>query len=131
MVIKRLPNFFNELSGVNNFSQYYDIDQHYDDFRFPQTEGIYVIALKDNLIYYPIGDSNIIYIGMSNSDISSRLVHHVKQNDRYGLAQYLERNDCIYYFCSSGRNLSDLEKEYLNKFEDIYGRIPICNIKRG
>lgn len=107
----RLPNFFNQLSGSENFSKAYSIDKDYENFKFPISMGIYIIALKEEIIFYPKADNNIIYIGMSTSDMSQRLQYHVEMNDNYGLKSYLDYNECIYYFCESKRDIITLEKE--------------------
>jgi hypothetical protein len=98
--------------------------------KLAEKAGVYVINVKgwDWGLDYPYGKSDIIYIGESE-DIGRRLKEHKSSGKNHGLAGYANRLRLNVYF----RNVyhkSELkihEGHMIARFENEFGRAPICN----
>ena len=90
------------------------------------------MVLVQGFIPYPIAVSNIIYIGKSEDNMARRLRSHIR-GDNYGLQQFIENKECAYHFLDphGNKDVNMLEIKLIKKFQDVYGRMPICNNKVG
>lgn len=107
----------------------------------PQNEFfnvIYIYYLKDMKINYPLGESNVLYIGESNGEkikdmrsLGFRFKHCLNGNDKkqnISLSKiYNDRKNIGLDIIVVGDSIAskDIEKEYQNKFLNKYGAYPI------
>ena len=104
--------------------------------------GIYFIFLHDVKIAYPIMNSRLIYIGMSESkqnSIALRLRGHLTgQSGNLGICNYAKTHQVKFTYYSAevlknygNENLFDVESFFLTEFLDCHGCFPICNGQAG
>jgi hypothetical protein len=104
--------------------------------------GLYFIFLPSRKISYPLRESRLIYIGMSEkvtNSISSRLNDHFDgRSGNLGLANY-RKTDGLKFVCINFETLKPFWAEKIEKLESYFildfvknfGVYPICNNKSG
>ena len=104
--------------------------------------GIYFVFLRGAEIAYPVMNSRLIYIGMSESkqnSIALRLRGHLTgQSGNLGISNYAKTHQVEFTYYSAevlknygNENLFDLESFFLSDFLDCHGCFPICNGQAG
>ena len=104
--------------------------------------GIYFIYLTESEIAYPLANSKLIYIGMSESKQNSlfkRLGGHLSgQSGNMGVSNYAKTQKVKFTYYSAevlnnygNENLFDIENFFLSDFLKHYGCFPICNGQSG
>lgn len=123
------------------FPEHYPFDE--SSIRFVQgLTGLYFIFLKTLTIPYPFKESNLIYIGMSDSkhnSIGNRLRDHKSgQSGNIGVKNYASRYEVKFTYLSSDMlvvlacdKAVELESFFLESFTGTHGTYPICNNQSG
>lgn len=113
-----------------SWSKWYTFDADTISAEAPDYNGVYKIALSDEYVHkYPLGKSDIIYIGESHGESSSIKIRLQAHQGGYG-------NQCVYSTSQkynlffSYRHSEDPEQTEANllwKFENEFGEEPDCN----
>jgi len=124
------------------FAEHHRFDEMSIDLIRRELTGIYFICLSDLAIPYPIVDSKLIYIGMSESaqhSVARRLRgHHSGQSGNVGIHNYARRHETWFTYLSlevlsvlGTRDVRELESFFLARFALAHGCYPICNGQAG
>lgn len=123
------------------FTEAYNLSEH--EIKLTRGAiGIYFIYLKDLAIAYPFGQSNLMYIGMSESkqnSIGKRLRSHLTgQSGNHGIKNYAAQYQTKFTYHSrevlstlGTDDLFEIESFFLTDFLDHRGSYPICNGQAG
>lgn len=104
--------------------------------------GLYFISNREIRIRYPVRESRLIYIGMSEkrtNSIGRRLQsHHEGISGNAGITNYLKVNQLYFNHINFemlkkqwSLNVESLESFFISSFVERYGVYPICNNKSG
>jgi len=102
--------------------------------------GLYFIFLTNNDVFYPLGKSRLIYIGMSEkktNSIGKRLIEHYEgKSGNIGLMNYRKVDQLLFTHINFEMlkniwpyRIEDLESYFILDFVEKYGVYPICNNK--
>lgn len=131
----KLPDLFHDrnLVGEYPFEGPFHVEWNFMSNLLPESPGVYAFVLVDFQIIYPVGKSNVIYIGQSGIGIDKRIRDHITTGKNPGLQHYITNRKCAYYFLEPHGNMDikNLENRIIFAFAEEYGRMPICNKKLG
>ena len=135
--LRRFLKEFREPDGsIDDLYKLEDIDY------VPQKSGAYIFLSREKKFVYPNGESQVIYIGMSN-DLNRRITRHHKHSvhirslsnteimeDWYlNKYQYINAFEAkVFWFTTRGQQEEkNLESLLLEHFYDKYHAIPVGN----
>jgi hypothetical protein len=117
----------------DNWSQKFELTKESIKGNAPNKSGVFKIIQSVDYPRY-FGNTKILKIGMSKSDLQVELLRHLNQHTAANRLARIRRHKIqvfFRYFNCSPEEAEDAERDLLKVFEDKHWDLPVLNSTRG